>query len=210
MPTLADLLADLNDRLDDADSSAGIGRDKKVRYINHGLRAMYPKIYESVRDSSLVVVDDEYEYALPAAFDHATITRVQLESASGSNRYGHLYEYEIHPTLTDKVLELDHTVLPVEAGARFRIFAVKPLTELSLDADVYTGPPNTQEIPVWYALGLALGRGIEPRSDHTRYSSTAAQNGVDLDELMTASQFAFAQFELLLERHQMPLPTQTG
>ena len=41
-------------------------------------------------------------------------------------------------------------------------------------------------------------------------ATTAAQNGVDIEQMMVSSQFAFGQFELLLDRHEMPIPAQAG
>lgn len=210
MATLRQLLDDLNDRLNDPNDAAGAGLANKTRYLNHGLRAMYPKVYQTVLDSTLVVAADTYEYALPAVFANARLIRVEVETGNASNRYVHLYNFEIVPSLTDKILQLDAEELLAAPGARFRILAAKPLTEMAVEGDDFTGPPGTEEIPVWYALGLALSRRVEDRTAYTRYSTTNGQNGVDISEMMAASQFAFGQFELLLDRYEMPLPAQAG
>lgn len=210
MATLRDLLDDLNDRLNDADDAAGAGLVNKTRYINHGVRAMYPKVYQSVSDSSLVIVEDTYEYSLPASFDDAKIVRVDLETDEASGMYQSLYNYEILPVLDDKLLLLQDPDLLVHPGAKIRIVGVQALSALAGEADVYTGPPGTEELPVWYALGLALSRRVEDRTLYTRFSTTVAQNGVGLESLMGAASFAFAQFELLLDRHEMPLPAQAS
>lgn len=210
MVLLQSLLDDLNDRLNDANNAAGAGEAAKIRWINSGQAAMYPKIFKTVSDDSTLIVADTYEYTLPATFDYSKIVRVELESGEATNRFVHLFDFEIIPLQTGKVVRLDHLELPVAAGARIRVSAVKPLTAMTSTGSTYEGPPGTEEIPVWYALGLALGRRLEDRIVHTRYSTTAAANGVDIEEIMSASQFAFAQFELLLERHSMVLPAQAG
>lgn len=210
MALLQSLLDDLNDRLNDANNAAGAGEAAKIRWINSGQAAMYPKIFKTVSDDSTLIVADTYEYTLPATFDYSKIVRVELESGEATNRFVHLFDFEIIPLQTGKVVRLDHLELPVAAGARMRVSAVKPLTAMTSTGSTYEGPPGTEEIPVWYALGLALGRRLEDRIVHTRYSTTAAANGVDIEEIMSASQFAFAQFELLLERHSMVLPAQAG
>lgn len=211
MATMQDLLDDLNDRLNDANNAAGAGEANKMRYINHGIRAMYPKVYRTVSDSTLALVADTYEYTIPSALDHGKIFRVEIEGdPNGTPRYYHLYNYEIIPTQTGKKIRLDHTELPEDATAIIRITGAQPISTLAAVGTTYGGPPGTEEIPVWYALGLVLSRRLEDRTLHTRYSTTAAQNGVDLEQLMVSSQFAFGQFELLLDRYEMPLPAQAG
>lgn len=208
MATLAELRADLTDRIDE--TTTELPNAARDRYINHGIRAMYPKVYRTVTNMATVLVADQFEYTLPADFDHAKIIRVEVENESAGGRFSHLWDYEIIPTQSSKIVAFYHRVLPREAGSRIRVIGVRPLTVLVADGDVYDGPPGTEEIPVWYALGLVLSRGIEPRTDYKRYSSTINANGVDIEEMMTAAQFAFGQFELLLERYEMPLPAQAG
>lgn len=210
MATLQDLLDDLNDRLNDANNAAGAGEANKIRYINNGIRATYPRLYRTLSDTSLLIAADTYEYTLPATFDHARMVRVEVETGNATDRYTHLYDFEIVPLQESKILRLDHLELPVDTGSRIRLIGVQPLTALALTTDTYDGPPGTEEIPVWYAFGLAMGRRLEDRLLHTRFSTTAAMNGVDINEIMNANQFAFAQFELLLDRHAMPLPAQAG
>lgn len=208
MADLDALLADLNDRIDDV-SNAQVPAATKTRYLNHGIRALWPKLYETNVDTSVVLVDDQYEYAIPAATgDHAMITRVEVETGVGTNRYLDLEGYEILPTLTSKSIRLDF--FPSLAGAKLRVFSATRIPELVNGTDVFGGPPGTEEIPVWYALGLVMGRGHEGRVDYTRYSTVAAENGVDINEVMNSVQFCFAQFSVLLSQYEMPLPSRVG
>lgn len=211
MATMQDLLDDLNDRLNDANNAAGAGEVNKMRYINHGVRALWPKLYKTVADSSIALVADTYEYTLPSTFDNAKIFRVELETDPDDiPRFIHLYNYEIIPTLTGKILRLDHVELPEVATALIRIHGARPIGTMAATGTTYEGPPGTEEIPVWYAYGLVCQRRLEDRLVHTRYSTTAAQNGVDVEQIMAASQLAFSMFNQLLDQHEMPLPAQAG
>lgn len=208
MATLADLLADLNDRIDDAGNTQ-VPEATKIRYLQHGIAAMWDRIYRTVSDTSLVIVANQYEYNIPAAVgDHAMITRIDVETGDATNRYVTLEEYDLLPLQTSKVLVLHR--IPVSAGARIRILSAKKLTVLALTTDTYDGPPGTEEIPVWYALGLVMDRRHENRIDYTRLSTVDGVNEVGINDIMTSAQFCFAQFELLLDRYAMPLPNRVG
>ena len=208
MATAADLLADLNDRIDDAANSQ-VPEVTKIRYLNQGIRAMWPRIYRTVSDTTLEIATDTYEYTIPSAVgDHALITRIDVESGDATGRYHRLEECEVLPVQTGKTLVLDR--IPSAVGSRIRIISAKRLTEFVTSATTYDGPPGTEEIPVWYALGLVISRGHENRMDYTRLVTLDGQNGVGPNEIMNSAQFCFAQFELLLERAALPLPSEGG
>ena len=207
MTTAATLLADLNDRINDV-SNAQVTEATKILYLNDGMRAMWPKIYRTVQDVSQVLAVDDYEYTIPTASDYGHVVRVDVESGIATNIYSPLQDYEIYNLMAGKVIRLKS--VPAPYGARFRVTSVVPLTDFATSASVYDGPPNTLELPVWYALGIVASRRVEDRLDHKRYSTTASNNGVDPQEMMNVSQFAFAQFEMLLDRFQMPLLPEGG
>ena len=205
MATLLNMLDDLRDRLNDPGDTQ-VPLATKKRYLNHGIRATWPRLYRTARDTTLVLTTDTFEYAIPAAVgNNGKIMRIEIESAVASGRYHQIENYRLLPGLTDPILELEGSTIPGTDGARIRITAAKPLTELSADADVYDGPQQTDELPVLYAMGLALTRRLDDRLDHRRLSTVSGMNQVGPDEIMTAGQFNFAQFELLLERFAMPL-----
>ena len=212
MATLQDLLDDLNGRLGDADNDAGAGEATKIRWINRGISAMWPRIYRTAQDATLQVATDTYEYAVPAAVgDEGEIYRVELEDPNAAGtRYIELDNYDIVPMVEDQVIQLPSWVIRDWVGAHIRITAAKPLSELATVGSTFDGRRIHEELPVWYALGLALANPIEDRTDYTRYATIDGRNGVDINELMGTSQFAFAQFELLLDRMQMPWPTSVG
>lgn len=205
MATLLNMLDDLRDRLNDGGDTQ-VPLATKKRYLNHGVRATWPKLYRTVRDTTVTLVADTFEYAVPASVgNNGKILRIEVEEGVAENRYHLVHNFRLLPGLTDPILELEGPDLPSPAGSRIRFTACRPLTELVNDNDVYDGPAQTDELPVLYAMGLALTRRLDDRLDHRRLSSVSGMNQVGPDEIMTAGQFNFAQFELLLERFAMPL-----
>jgi hypothetical protein len=211
MATMQTLLDDLNDRANDANNAAGAGEANKMRYINRGIAAMWPRIYRTVSDATITVAADTFEYAIPGGVgDESEIFRVEIEDINApGTRYVELDNYDIVPLLTSRVLQL-HSVPTTLVGAKIRITAAKPLSPLATLGSTFDGRQIHEELPVWYALGILLSRRLEDRTNHTRYSTTDARNGVDIDEQLVTSQFAFAQFENLLERMSMPWPASVG
>jgi hypothetical protein len=208
MATAADLLADLNDRIDDA-ANTQISQETKLRYLSHGIRAMWPRVYRTVVDTSIVLASEQYEYVIPSIVgDHAMITRVDIETNIGTSRWMPLNDIEVLPLQTTKVLVLDYK--PSYIGSRIRVVSAKRLAAVYGPADMFEGPPGTEEIPVWYALGLVMSRKHEDRLDHTRLSTVLTENGVDIPEVINSAQFCFAQFDLLLDQYEMPLPSRVG
>jgi len=200
------MLSDLNDRIDDVANV--IPEATKIKYLNHGLRAMWPKIYRTVQDTSLVLAVDDFEYTIPAAHNNGHVVRLEVETGVTTNIWSHLDDFEVVNLNTSKYFRLRS--VPAVYGSRFRVTSAVPLTEFTAAGSTYDGPDIAFELPIWYALGVVSGRRLENRIDYTRYSTTVAQNGVDINEVMNASQFAYAQFELLLERFAMPLPAGYG
>lgn len=207
MTLASDMLADLNDRINDV-ANTQIPEANKLRYLNSGIRAMWPKIYRTVQDSTLVLTVDQTEYVAPPAFNYGYLVRVDFEHGVGTNDYLILDNFEVNNLGTSKIIRVKWR--PGEYGAKFRLTGVVPVTEFATTSSTYDGPPQTVELPVWYATGLAASRRMDDRMDYKRYSTTTAQNGVDLREITDGSLFAFQQFELLLDRLQMTLPAGLG
>lgn len=214
MATMQDLLDDLNDRLNDADNTAGAGEATKMRWINRGIAAMWPRIFKTASDSTLAVVTDTYEYSVPAAVgDEGEIFRVEVEDQNAAaTRFVELDDFDIVPEIDGRTIQLPGWVVsnPSYSGALIRITAAVPLGSLATVGATFEGRQIHEEIPVWYALGLALSRRVEDRTVHTRYSTTDSRNGVDINEMLVSSQFAFSQFEAMLDRMAMPWPASIG
>ncbi len=204
MATVQNLLDDLNQRVGDANNAAGAGEATKIRWLSHGIRAMWPKVYRNVVDATLSLVDGTYEYTLPAGFDDAEIFRIEVQVGPNFSRWARVDRYLIDRR-AGKILTFEE--LPGVAGADLRIHALAPCISTSLtSASTVDFPDRYLELPTLYALGLAMQSGHYARLDYSRYSTTVNRNGVDVSEIMSSAQFCFAQFELLLDRLAMPWP----
>lgn len=214
MATQADMWADLRFRLGETSGTdTQVAKVDKMRYLNQGLAAMYPKIYRVVRDVTTVLVADTFEYEMPAALDGGRIIQIELETESGSGRYRRGVMHEILNHGTSPLIIFDHYDLPAEAGSKIRITAAMPLTpftDSTNGADTYTGPTGTEELPVLYAMGAITAKPLDDRLNHTKYSTTHVLGNPQPVDLMTASQFWYAQFELMLDRWSQPFPVHNG
>jgi len=210
MSTAAEMADDLRDRLNDVGDTQ-VSFPTKLRFLNRGQAAMYPKIFRLVRDSTLVVLDDEFEYTFPAGVGTGKVISVEVETDAGSYRYQPLQRYDVIPSITAPILSLiDLDTPPV--GAHFRITTADRLVpfvavDYSASAAVsYTGPAGTEELPVLYAMSLATARPLDDKMVYDRMAATQQGGAIGPNDIMQVSQFWMAQFEMLLERMAMPLP----
>lgn len=210
MTTLNELLGDVNDLLDDV-ANTKVSEAQKIRYINRGQHAMWPKIYQIVQDSTLLLVADQYEYVVPATFDEGIILGVEIETEGSSSDFyqadGLVFDLVPEAGFGNKIRLKNWTQLPSEAGSSIRITGACPLTALATGTDVYTGPSFSDELPVLYAMAMATARDYEDRTDYTRYSTTLAQNGVLLEDLTRTGNWWMRQFQIMLDQVQMPHPS---
>lgn len=211
MSTASEMIDDLRDRLNDAaDTQVPIGT--KIRFLNRGQAAMFPKVYKLTRDVTTVLATGTFEYNVPSLVGTGKIISVEVESGSATNRYTPLQRYDFIPSLTSPILVLLDPALPSAAGSRVRITSADRLTPYASttyaasQSETFSGPAGTEELPVLYAMGLATARALDDRMDYTRYNATLQNSAVNPNDIMQVSQFWFAQFELLLERIMMPLP----
>jgi hypothetical protein len=207
----SDMIDDLRDRLNDvADTQVPFAT--KLRFLNLGQAAMFPKIFKMVRDSTLVLASNTFEYTFPAGVGTGKVLTIEIETGASSARYTPLNRYDIIPSLTAPTLVLLDSALPSAVGAKIRISTADRMNPFAAanyaasQSEVYTGPAGTEELPVLYAMGLATARVLDDRMDYTRYSVTQQNGAIDPNDIMQVSQFWFAQFELLLDRLQMPFP----
>ena len=211
MSMMSDMIDDLRDRLNDV-ADTQVPLPTKIRFLNRGQAAMYPKIFRLVRDSTLLLINAQFEYTMPAGVGTGKLLTVEVESGSGTNRYTPMNRYEVIPSLTAPTLVIMDTGLPSAAGAKIRITTADRMTPfvsttyVQAQSESYTGPAGTEELPVLYAMGLSTARALDDRMDYTRYSVTQQAGAVDPNDIMQVSQFWFAQFELLLDRLQLPFP----
>jgi len=210
MSTAAEMIDDLRDRLNDAGDTQ-IPFPTKLRFLNRGQAAMYPKIFRLVRDSTLVVLDDEFEYDFPAGVGTGKVISVEVETDAASDRYQPLQRYDVIQSITAPILSLiDLDTPPV--GARFRITTADRLAPFvaasyaAAGSETYTGPAGTEELPVLYAMGIATARPLDDRMNYDRMATLQQSGAIGPNDIMQVSQFWLAQFEMLLERMAMPWP----
>jgi hypothetical protein len=164
---------------------------------------MFPRVYRIVKDSSLIVLEDQFEYSFPTSVASGKVLTVEVESDVGSLRYQSLQRYDVVPYATPTLVLLDLYTPP--AGVTFRIVVADRLTDFVDASSTYTGPAGTEELPILYAMGLATARPLDDRMAYSRYA-VSQQSAPGPGDIMQASQFWFAQFELLLDRLAMPYP----
>ena len=212
MSYASDMVDDLRDRLNDA-TDTQVPFATKVRFLNRGQAAMYPKIYRLVQDTTLVLEDAVFEYDFPSGVGTGRVLGVELEHAVSAGRYSPFQRYDIVTTslTAPKLLLLDYA-LPGDIGAKIRLTTADRLVPFvaadygASQSVVYTGPAGSEELPVLYALALATARALDDRLAYNRMSAVQQQGAINPADLMQVSQFWFAQFELLLDRIQMVMP----
>ncbi len=203
MATALEFVDDLRDRLDD------IGDTKftlatKIRWLNRGQAAMFPKVYRLARDASLAILANIWEYNVPTIVGtNAKIVNIEIEDDAG--RLFPLERYILIPDITTQILQLKGASLPT-TGNNIRITSCLPLTAFVTTSSTYTGPVFSEELPVLYAMSVAMSALVEQRMNYRRMPTIEGANGTMPEDFMTASQFWMQQFEARLEQHQMPLP----
>jgi len=211
MSMASEMIDDLRDRLNDVGDTQ-VPFPTKLRFLNRGQAAMFPKIFKVSQDLTLTLASNDYEYTLPVGVGTGKVLTVEVESGPLTGRYSPLTRYDLIPSLTAPILVLLDTALPAPAGSKIRITTATRLTPfvaasyVASQIEAYTGPACTDELPILYEMCLVTARVLDDRMDYTRYSATQVNGAVDPNDIMQVSQFWFAQFELLLDRLQMPFP----
>lgn len=210
MAFVSEMFDQLRDLLDDADDSQISFATKKI-WLNRGIARLWPKIGRFVSDTSLAVVEDQYEYAIPAGFADGMLLSVEVETET-ADEFDRLDRYDIisgDEDLGSKLYLL--APLPVEDRVlRLRYYAplslIAATTYAASQSETWVGPDRALGLPVLYAMGMAVARKIDNRQDTNRYSTTQALNGVTDQDMMAASQMWFGQFELELANMERLLP----
>lgn len=185
----------------------------KVRYLNRGQAAMFPKIYQVVQDATLTIVTSDNTYDIPAAVGtYAKLLSVEIEATPAAGDYGRAINYDVIPNATTPKLTLNYLPPSTLSGSHIRITAAKPLTPFvsttyaAAGSELYSGPPATEELPILYAMMLISSRVIADRNDYARMSVLLTNGAASGQDLMVTAQFWRDQFNQLLEQLTMPLP----
>jgi len=210
MTTLTQILGDINETIDDV-ANTKVSEAQKIRYINMGQQAMWPKIWQVVQDETTVLATDTYEYAVPAALNQGQLLGVEIESTSSSSDFqqvdGLVFDLVPNASYGQTMRLKDIGRLPSEAGSAVRFTAAIPLTPLVTGTDVYSGPAFTDELPFMYAMSRITARDFDDRIVHQRFNSTQALNGVLLSDITDTADWWLGQFLSLLEQVKMPMPS---
>lgn len=211
MAFVSEMVDQLRIMLDDADDSQVAIGTKKL-WLNRGIRMLWPNIYRIVVDTSLAIVADTYEYALPVAVADGYITSMERETANLTARYVRWEDYDIIDGNEDQAGVLRVLGALPETGVKIRIRYAAPIgpitssTYANMQAETWVGPDRALNLPVMYAAAMITGSKLDNRQDHSRYSTLQAQNGVTDQDLMAATQMWMGQFELELDKLTRPLP----
>jgi hypothetical protein len=204
MATCEDFLDDIRDRLDD-DGDTIVPEATKIRLLNRGQAAMFPKVFRIASDSTLVLAADTWEYNIPSAVGvNSRIIQIDVEDANG--RLFPVVNYRLVDNLTAPILQLTGSALPGPVAANIRITAALPLTAFASSASTYTGPAYSEELPVLYAMSQIMSREIERRFNNRRMPTVEGINGMTAEDSMTAAQFFMQQFQTQLDQIAMPIP----
>lgn len=197
----------INDASDDQVSFA-----TKKLYLNRGIALLWPKVYKVASDSSITILTDTYDYALPVAVADGIVLSVELE-----NDYGYLrfVDYDILDGDEDLAGVFRIVRNPDDAdmlGYKIRIKYLAPCTAIAAatyvaaQSEAWVGPDRAIHLPVLYAMGMIAARKLDDRQDTTRYSTTQGQNGVTDGDIMSSSRMWFDQFYDELRDMERPLP----
>ncbi len=208
----AELIDQLRDLTGDT-SDTVVTFANKIRYLNRGQAAMFPRIYQVVQDTTLTITTADPTYDIPAAVGaYGRLLSVEIEATPSGGDYVRNGRYDIIPHATTPKLILIDIPTSVLSGSRIRVTAAKQLTPFAAanytaaGSEVYSGPAGTEELPVLYALMIINSRKIYDRNDYTRYSVQQANAAATSNDLMVTAQFWRDQFNQLLEQLAMPLP----
>lgn len=207
---MIDEVRDLTNDLTDAQVSFAM----KLRYLNRGIKAMWPKVYRIVSTVSVVLIAGQEEYTVPASNASGLLLSVDLETGVGTGLFRRLDFYDILPGAGGATSTLRVSFPPdaSDAGRIVRIISAERITQLAAasyvasQSEVYSGPAGTDSLPVLYAMSMITSRALDDRLDYTRYSTTQGQNGIDDQSIMQVGQLWYAQFQQELDSVDMPFP----
>jgi hypothetical protein len=212
----SDQIDQLRDLLEDAaDSQVTFAR--KLYFLNAGQRAMWPRVYQIVQDSSTTFTDDQYEYTIPAAVRGGRIFQLEKSLAADTDYF---YPFDIDDYNIQRVSTAgaDKIILNWDPGSTYgdtgviRITSALPLTPYTAAAyaasqsEVYTGPDYTLEGPVLYAMSRISAIPLDDRMDHGRISVQAQNRAASPQEYLAVSAYWLDEFERRVEEWNLPLP----
>lgn len=204
----------LRDLLEDAaDSQVTFAR--KMAYLNAGMRAMWPRVFQIVSDSTTQFVDDQFEYTIPATVRGGRYVLFEKSTAADDD-YFYPMNYDDYKILP-QAGGADKIILGFDPGSQWedgyiRITSAQPLTAytaasyIAAGSEVYTGPDYTSEGPVLYAMSRISAIPLDQRVDYGRMSVQDQNRAATSGELITVAAYWLDEFERRLEEWRMALP----
>ena len=209
---LAELIDEMRDLLGDATDTL-VPFSSKVRYLNLGLAAMYPKIWQITRDTSITISSlTTREYTIPAAIASGQLLTVELETGSATGVYPRVSKYDIISPWTTPIITIAED-LTDRVGARLRLTAATQITKFvaadyaAAGSVLFTGPPMAQGLPVLYAMSMSMTRILNARMSYDKLSVQIQNNAVGPNDIMASSNFWMGQFLSQLDQLEMPFPS---
>ena len=204
----------LRDLLEDAADSQ-ISFLRKQYYLNQGIRAMWPRVYQIVADATTQFVDDQYEYTIPAAVRNGRYILFEKSTAADDD-YFYPMDYEdfkIKPGAGGAdILQLGFDPNSTWEDGYIRITAALPLTAYAAatytasQTTAYTGPDVTAEGPVLYAMSRIAAIPLDDRMDYGRFSVQAQNRAASPQEHLAVSAYWLDEFERRLDEWKMTMP----
>jgi hypothetical protein len=194
----------------------------KRRCINDGIRALYPRVWRTIKDDTIVVDDlDELGYALPAVIAAGQIIDIEA-SDPDTLEYYPLTQYDISPYDEDGTsqarLWMTGVHHPLKLNSIIRVHAVVPFTPITetqrgawMTTGLWVGPDDVMHLPVYYAMALLLRMPRVQRSmRHAEAVSVAGVAEPDRKfaerDFLAESREWMALFEKELSAKSRPLP----
>ena len=212
---LSEQIDQIRDLLEDQ-SDAQFSFAKKLHYVNMGQRAMWPRVFQIVSDSTTQFVDDTYEYTIPAAVRGGRYVLFERSTADDDDYFQPMDydEYRILPQAGGAdIIKLGFDPGSTYADGYIRITAALPLTTnvaanyTAAQSLAYTGPDYTAEGPVLYAMSRLVAAPLDDRLDYGRMSVQAQNRAATPQELIASSAYWLDEFERRLDEWKMALPT---
>ena len=212
----SDMIDQLRDLLEDA-TDTQVSFARKLYFLNAGQRAMWPRVYQVVQDSTLTFTDDQYEYTIPAAVRGGRIFQLEKSLASDTDKF---YPFDIDDYNIQRATTAgaDIIILNFDPGSTYgdtgviRITAALPLSPIvaadyaASQSVAYTGPDHTLEGPVLYAMSRIAAIPLDDRMDYGKISVQAQNRAASPQEHLAVSAYWLDEFERRVEEWNMPLP----
>lgn len=210
MAFVSEMFDQLRDLLNDATDTQVSFATKKM-YLNRGIARLWPRVWRLLTESFTVTANERnYDLTTGTGPSEGRIVSVEITDSYGD--YQRFENYDILPGDEDRaaVFVLTGALPPAGRTIRIRYGTAVPLivaaSYAAAQSETWVGPDRAIHLPVLYAMAMISARKLDDRQDHTRYSTTQAENGVTDGDIMQSTQLWMGQFELEMTEMEQPLP----